>query len=611
MLKLGRATKLEHFRLRDTAKRWDGHKGPPGRRLKARFSTGVAAIFLGIAAAGVLSAPTVAASASAAPRSWPRFPVPSRIYRAILPKSYDGRIALETLSGLAAYRARVAGHGPMIWIQTGGAVYQRWFRMYRHRYGAVNISQPMALWPLVRRCEQQKLIEGYVLYSTTGKQPPTGRVSNDASVNIATSLCAPLGAIAIDQRMVPEARKLGLRELADTRGKSFGWLLGKIGGRFSHHILGLLSLAQTNLRDEFVAANVLVTQFHKGGGYQRALGLMHSGGIVLGWDGHEYHATDAASRYGLRVVAADWASDIPLLSSGGTGLHLSASIVVRPHRAPPVQFSPGKHYVTFISSDGDNVQWALSGFITGRHTWSDPLRGKIPFGWSLPLEDLLQVCPYELNFLSTTAKPTDGFLQFGSGYFYWDHFGAARGGADALAPVLRRAAVFLNRLGLHTMISFIVKWNSPSALAAYRLAALNIPRLRALFTIQFDPYAAGRGKIIWIRRENGPPLPVLSALASIWNMPKNAYAGSPGHVARLLNRWASKPVRNPGNRFTWVVVHAWSRFAVPGHIAKLGVYDAAAYCAAHLSSSIKVVTPEQLAKLLGQANALAEPEVVK
>ncbi|MGC8541943.1 MAG: hypothetical protein ACP5QA_15140, partial [Phycisphaerae bacterium] len=160
--------------------------------------------------------------------------------------------------------------------------------------------------------------------------------------------------------------------------------------------------------------------------------------------------------------------------------------------------------------------------------------------------------------------------------------------------------------------SFTVKWNSPSALAAYRLAALNIPKLRALFTIQFDPYAAGRGKIIWIRRNGGPPLPVLSALASIWNMPKNVYAGSPGHVARLLNRWASKPVRNVDNRFTWVVVHAWSRFADPGSPGvKLGVYDAAAYCAGHLSSSIKVVTPEQLAKLLGQAKALAGPEVVK
>ena len=83
------------------------------------------------------------------------------------------------------------------------------------------------------------------------------------------------------------------------------------------------------------------------------------------------------------------------------------------------------------------------------------------------------------------------------------------------------------------------------------------------------------GKVIWIRRENGPPLPVLSALASIWNMPKNAYAGSPDHVARMLNRWASEPVRNPGNRFTWVVVHAWSRFAKRGNPSqKLGVYDA-------------------------------------
>ena len=435
-----------------------------------------------------------------APRSWPRFPVPSWIYRAAWPKTYGARVALETLSGLTAYRAGITGMGPMIWIDTGGTVYRRWFRMYRHRYGAVSVVQPMSVWALVRRLKQQGIVKGYVLYAKAGKNVADDK-RNDASVNIATSLCAPLGAIAIDQRMVPRARKLGLRELADARGKSFDWLLDKIRGRFSHHVLGLLSPAQMNLRDEFVAANVLVTEYHKGGGYRRSLKLMRIGGLVLGWDGHEYHVTDAASRFGLRVVASDWASDIPLLSSGRTGLQLSGGFAIRPHNDLPVHLNPKRHYVTFISSDGDNVQWALNVFIKNHHTWRDPLRGKIPFGWSLPMQDLLQVCPYELNYLRSTAKPRDGFVQFSTGYFYWDHFGAARGGVDALGPILRRTSLFLNRLQLHTMISFTVDWNSPQAVAAYRQAALNIPKLRALFTIQFDPYAAGRGKIIWIRRE--------------------------------------------------------------------------------------------------------------
>jgi hypothetical protein len=563
---------------------------------RERLTTSFAAIVLCIALVGALVTPKMGHAAVVAPRSWPRFPTPSRIYRAILPNSYGGRIALETLSGLAAYRTRIDGHGPMLWIDTGATVYQRWLKMYRQGHGTVGVSNPLPLWTLINRLKQHGLLKGYILYSHNGKNIAENQ-HDDSSVNIATSLCAPLGAIALDQRMVPMAKKISLRELADTRGKSFHWLLDEIKGHFSHHVLGLLSPAQTNLRDEFVAANVLVTQYHNGGGYHRALRYMHIGGIVLGWDGHEYHVTDAASRFGLRIVAADWASNIPLLSSGSTGLQFK-SLAIQPHKAPPIRFNPEKHYVAFISSDGDNVQWALDGFIAGRHTWSDPLRGKIPFGWSLPMEDLLQVCPYELNYLCTTAQANDGFVQFSSGYFYWDHFGVSRGGPDALNSVLRRASLFLNRLGLHTMISFTVKWNSPQALAAYRRAALEIPKLRALFTIQFDPYAAGRGKIIWIHREHGPFLPVLSAKAAIWNMPKNVYAGSPGHVARLLNRWAARPVRNADDRFTWVVVHAWSRFAEPGDKAKLGVYDAAAYCAEHLSSSIKVVTPEQLATLL-------------
>jgi hypothetical protein len=568
---------------------------------RERLTTRFAAMVLGMASVGALITPNVVHATVVVPRSWPRLPTPSHIYRAILPNSYGGRIALETLSGLAAYRIRIDGHGPMLWIDTGATVYQRWLKMYRQYHGTVSISHPMTLWMLVNQLKQMGLVKGYVLYSNTGKHFAENK-HNDSSVNIATSLCAPLGAIALDLRMVPMAKKMSLRELADSRGKTFDWLLNEIKGHFSHRILGLLSPAQTNLRDELVAANVLITQYHKGGGYHRALQFMHIGGIVLGWDGHEYHVTDAASRMGLRVVAADWASNIPLLSSGHTGLHVFGNLAIQPHKTSPIRFNHDKHYVAFISSDGDNVQWALDGFIAGRHTWSDPLRGKIPFGWSLPMEDLLQVCPYELNYLRTTAKATDGFVQFGSGYFYWDHFGMARGGPEALDSLLRRASLFLNRLGLHTMISFTVKWNSPRALAAYKRAALEIPRLQALFTIQFDPYAAGRGKIIWIHRKNGPPLPVLSAKAAIWNMPKNVYAGSPAHVARLLNRWAARPVRNADGRFTWVVVHAWSRFTEPGDNSTLGVYDAAAYCAAHLTPSIKVVTPGQLAELLEQTN---------
>ena len=108
---------------------------------------------------------------------------------------------------------------------------------------------------------------------------------------------------------------------------------------------------------------------------------------------------------------------------------------------------------------------------------------------------------------------------------------------------------------------------------------------------------AGRGQIIWLPRKRGRPLPVLSDLASIWNMPNNKYAGSAKYVANLLNHGAAGPVKQPQDRFTWVVVHAWSHFKLARDNSKdLSLFDAARACAAALSPKIKVVSLWQLAR---------------
>ena len=52
-------------------------------------------------------------------------------------------------------------------------------------------------------------------------------------------------------------------------------------------------------------------------------------------------------------------------------------------------------------------------------------------------------------------------------------------------------------------------------------------------------------------------------------------------------------------RFTWVVVHAWSRFKSPGDKGMVASrFKAARRCAAAFSPNIKVVSPRALARLL-------------
>ena len=42
-----------------------------------------------------------------------------------------------------------------------------------------------------------------------------------------------------------------------------------------------------------------------------------------------------------------------------------------------------KHTVTFLMTDGDNIQWLLSGFASGPAWFGSPDRGKVAMGWTI------------------------------------------------------------------------------------------------------------------------------------------------------------------------------------------------------------------------------------
>jgi hypothetical protein len=303
----------------------------------------------------------------------------------------------------------------------------------------------------------------------------------------------------------------------------------------------------------------------------------------------------------MRVVAADWASDLPVLSSGNTGL--SYPLNTAPPSSPVIHDNGETHYVAFMNTDGDNLEWAINGYISGASMWSDPNRGSIPFGWTLPLQNLMNVNPYEVSYLRTTATANDNLVQFGNGYFYLDQFGAKAGGAALLDTILKQQRPYMAAMGIDTMIGFTVDWESAAAQEAYRQIANDLPNLKALYVIQYDPYAAGQGKVLLIPRSSGAPLPVISALTSIWAGGNNAYQGDPAYVATQLNNWAASSTMGTkdSGQFAWVPVHEEDTFTEPGPngtTVSVSQYDAAAYTAAELNSNIEVVTPSQLTSLM-------------
>ena len=176
----------------------------------------------------------------------------------------------------------------------------------------------------------------------------------------------------------------------------------------------------------------------------------------------------------------------------------------------------------------------------------------------------------------------------------------------------------MSRCELPFLLINCQNWDSDESLKAYQTYAGEISSLKALFVIQYAPYTGGEGKILWAKNAAGADVPILSARNAIWaerdNDPKE---GSPGRVAAMLNDWASKPVQKLEDRFSWVIVHAWSWFRnAPGETgsaeeagldAKAGEntargYRPALWCRQRLTDNVHTVTPTELVRRLTEAH---------
>ncbi len=522
---------------------------------------------------------------------WPEFPLPESVVSQPRPESIEERIVQQTLAGVVARAAREGeGDGSYLWIEpmASHADYGLNFATWRERTGVPVTRAEGDVWSLVEHYRELGVVYGYVLYREDRSGTPAHESipPEDQSLNVATSLGGPLRAIAVDESIEDKARSAGLDRLLDVRERGYDWLLENYGDRLNRRILGLLDSRMEYARDIAVASDALVVLNAPGGGFEEGLDFVERGSMLFGWGlTPEDLFVEPASAAGMQIVAANWSFNIPILSSGR-----SEALVSRPEqdRETP-RFDPEKRYVAFILSDGDNLTWLMGDYQSRPEYFGHPDRGNIPFGWTLPLRYVELTNPDIWTNLVRSAGPNDDLINFGvGGYTYADHKAPdlLRRQAELLAPVLPRQG------HLSTMQFSHNQWDSPRSIEGYEAILAGAPELRGIWAIQYAPYAAGQGAVLWVDGPRGET-PVLSARASIWKGMADEYAGSYEHVAGLLNAWAGRPAEKTEDHFSWVIIHAWSDFGD----GKMG-FGAAQACAALLDGNIEVVLPSVLLDML-------------
>lgn len=281
------------------------------------------------------------------------------------------------------------------------------------------------------------------------------------------------------------------------------------------------SIEKTNLRDKIFSS-------------------MKGDSICLGWSPDEFINANTASKHGVSIVASDWSYNLSTLSAFPSPPIIKKSSLKLPKRE-------NVHYVTFIMSDGDNMQWNL-GTNYGSNKWFGyPDRNKLALGWSMsPALYYLAPTVFNLYYKSISAeKVPNNFIvsSSGNGYLYPGKFNR-----NKLNKYIKTLNYYMKKVDEKyiTVIddsSFnnIELWNKFTEKS----------NIQGLFYLDYHKHDNFQGEILWSNNK-----PIVSCRDLLWN----SLESEDELVKKINDRVKLGQVNScSADAFTFVYVHVWSK----------------------------------------------------
>jgi hypothetical protein len=322
------------------------------------------------------------------------------------------------------------------------------------------------------------------------------------------------------------------------------------------------------LRDYVTMAGTLA--FFDGNSEFRAdvVDALDDDGTVIGW-GDASAGEDAFIRVnsatGVKALPADHARNLSVLSGiyeDRLTQHVSA-------QAPDPD--PDAHYVTFLITDGDNIQWALGDFPTDPRWFGSPRRGEVDLGWGIS-PSLIDLAPSVMRwFYDQSRKDRWVVGPSGGGYMYPSRYPAAA--LDKHTATLARAMGRAD-LSVAQIIDFDAFKNT-RLWSSY----LKRPEIDGLIYLEYSRYDGLKGKVVWSEGK-----PVISARTMLWDGLDGADEAS---VTAELNAATRNPHSTAG--YSVVVWHAWSK-SVDNVLSVVN----------GLAPHVKVIPPDTLVRMVGK-----------
>ena len=469
---------------------------------------------------------------------------------------------------LASMQGITAKDKPCIWLTGTGDSYSLWLNRIIKEFN-IETTTVTSVYTLLEKVADS--INGYLLYD----------LSDGTSLNVATSLSGLNRAIMVDYRIEDTVKAMGFECIMDVRGLDDQWLYDNYKDKFGqgedllNDRIMLEQRALENderyytLRDYAIFCNMATVYQSTSDLMDTFLQLIKDDSILLGWgDGDKYGEDNLgiiAAKNGIMRVASDWASNLTVLSA----FYPAGDIKQFTETNPDTLVTENKHYVTFIWTDGDNIQWTNGSFADRTAYWAAESRGKLNMGWGIN-NLLYEVAPTTLEYYYETAANTEE----GKDYFVvGPHFAYATYYSNTLPVWTEHLNELMGKSGLkYVQINEIMTMRRmKEAFDDYT----EHDNIHGLFYLEYSKYDAWNGKIVWSNDK-----PVVAARYAIWN-PREMDNASPDDVLIKLKSAVVDPTSTEG--YSFITVHAWSGYTMDD------LYEMVQKMGDH----IKVVTPDE------------------
>ena len=452
---------------------------------------------------------------------------------------------------LTSLQGVVAQDKAAIWIDDGNN--KTWREDLSAQYGVhfESVGGVDAVWELVARFKDKIADGGFVTYQF-----------EDKSYNSATSISAATGWLAVEESLAAKARQLGLIQKADGKQYTEQAVFEQYKDKFSKKLLVHVDVHRMEIRDYAIATKAFCFFYKEGTDsvafMNEVLRFTDGNTPIMGWTDDELGFVTANSKHNKITMAADWCVNLSALAACRTDENLLQDNRNKSEITPEA----GKHYVSIVLSDGDNLTWHTGQFTTDHKYYNNKYRGDFPISYGIN-PAMIDLAPEIIRKEYAAATPNDEFITGVSGAGYINSHDYAD-----MKTFARQTNHYMARCDMN-VLNLLDNSVSPDKIKEFAKQ----PNILGGLWMVGEKYIAGGGGVYF---SSGKPF--VTFREAMWGE-------HPVRVAARINSYKRDYTVIEG--YTVLVVHAWTS----------SLYDVKQFVE-NLDEHVEVVSSEQILKLI-------------